>query len=244
MTSQNKIRIAMWSGPRNISTAMMRSFENREDTFVIDEPFYAYYLYKTGFDHPGREDVIKAQSTKWEDIVGMIIGKIPEKKLICYQKHMVHHIVNGRNISWVKFFNNCLLIRHPKDVIISYAKQSPINGINDLGYLQQVNLFEKIKNITGKYPFVFDAKDILINPEKYLRIMCKYFKINFSKKMLSWPQGLRTTDGVWSPYWYKNVINSDSFKPYNKSIEKIPSKYKGLLEECLPHYNYLYSFKK
>ena len=244
MTSQNQIRIAMWSGPRNISTAMMRSFENREDTFVIDEPFYAYYLYKTGFDHPGREDVIKAQSTKWEDIVELIIGKIPEKKLICYQKHMVHHIVNGRNISWVKLFNNCLLIRHPKDVIISYAKQSPIKGINDLGYLQQVNLFKKIKNITGKYPFVFDAKDILINPEKYLRIMCKYFKISFSKKMLSWPRGSRTTDGVWSPYWYKNVINSDSFKPYNESIEKIPRKYKGLLEECLPHYNYLYSFKK
>ena len=150
MASQNQIRIAMWSGPRNISTAMMRSFENREDTFVIDEPFYAYYLYKTGFDHPGREDVLKAQSTKWEDVVKLIIGKIPEKKLIWYQKHMVHHIVNGRNISWVKFFNNCLLIRHPKDVIISYAKQSPINGINDLGYLQQVNLFKKIKNITGK----------------------------------------------------------------------------------------------
>ena len=139
MTSQNEIRIAMWSGPRNISTAMMRSFENREDTFVIDEPFYAYYLYKTGFNHPGREDVIKAQSTKWEDIVELIIGKIPEKKLICYQKHMVHHIVNGRNIAWVKFFNNCLLIRHPKDVIISYAKQSPINGINDLGYIQPVS---------------------------------------------------------------------------------------------------------
>ena len=185
MTSQNQIRIAMWSGPRNISTAMMRSFENREDTFVIDEPFYAYYLYKTGFDHPGREDVIKAQSTKWEDIVELIIGKIPEKKLICYQKHMVHHIVNGRNIAWVKLFNNCLLIRHPKDVIISYAKQSPIKGINDLGYIQQVDLFKKIKNITGKYPFVFDAKDILKNPEKYLRIMCKYFKISFSKKCLA-----------------------------------------------------------
>ena len=98
MTSQNQIRIAMWSGPRNISTAMMRSFENREDTFVIDEPFYAYYLYKTGFDHPGREDVIKAQSTKWEDIVELIIGKIPEKKLICYQKHMVHHIENEQEM--------------------------------------------------------------------------------------------------------------------------------------------------
>ena len=144
MTSQNQIRIAMWSGPRNISTAMIRSFGNRKDTFVIDEPFYAYYLSKTGFDHPGREDVLKSQSTKWKDIVNLIIGDIPDKKLIWYQKHMVHHISNNRNIGWVKFFNNCFLIRHPKDVIISFAKQSPINGINDLGYIQQVNLFKKI----------------------------------------------------------------------------------------------------
>jgi len=244
MISQNQIRIAMWSGPRNISTAMMRSFENRKDTFVIDEPFYAYYLSKTGFDHPGREDVLKSQSTKWKDVVNLIIGDIPDKKLIWYQKHMVHHISNNRDIGWVKFFNNCFLIRHPKDVIISFAKQSPINGINDLGYIQQVNLFKKINNITGKYPLVFDAKDILTDPENYLRMICQYFKISFSKKMLNWPKGLRVTDGIWSPYWYKNVINSNSFNPYKKSLESIPNQYKNLLDECLPYYDYLYSFKK
>ena len=135
------MRIACWSGPRNISTALMRSWSSRQDSFVSDEPFYAYYLYKTGFDHPGREEVIKSQSTKWEDIVELIIGKIPEKKLIWYQKHMVHHIVNGRNIAWVKLFNNCLLIRHPKDVIMSFGKKFKLSSSTQLGYHQQKYIY-------------------------------------------------------------------------------------------------------
>ncbi len=244
MNSQNQIRIAMWSGPRNISTAMMRSFENRDDTDVIDEPFYAYYLSKTGLNHPGRKEVLESQSTDWENVVNLITGGTPEGKMIYYQKHMVHHIIEDNDIGWVKFFNNFFLLRHPKEVIISYAKQNIIAGINDLGYLHQIKLFNKIKNITGKYPVVFNAKDILSEPEKYLRKMCKYLKINFSNKMLCWPKGPRKTDGVWSPYWYKNVINSTSFKPYKISNESVPEEYKSLLEECLPHYNYLNSYKK
>ena len=157
---------------------------------------------------------------------------------------MVHHIENEKNIDWLKDFHNCFLIRHPKEVIISYAKQAQINEITDLGYIQQVKLFKKIKTITGKTPLVFDAKDILINPEKYLKRMCENFNISFSNKMLKWPKGKRKTDGVWSPYWYKNVINSNSFLPYKNSKEEIPSKYKNLLKECLSCYNYLRSFKK
>ena len=244
MISRNKIRIAMWSGPRNISTAMMRSFENREDTFVIDEPFYAFYLSHSGFNHPGKEEVLKSQSTNWDEVVKLITGDIPDKKFIWYQKHMVHHIANEKDIDWLKNFHNCFLIRNPKEVIISYAKQTPINEITDLGFVQQVSLFKKIKTFTGKTPFVFDAKDILINPEKYLKKMCEYFNINFSSKMIKWPKGERNTDGVWSPYWYKNVINSDSFFPYKDSKEEVPSKYKNLLNECLSYYDYLRSYKK
>ena len=244
MISQNKIRIAMWSGPRNISTAMMRSFENREDTFVIDEPFYAYYLSHSGLNHPGKEKVLKSQSTDWDEVVRLITGDIPDNKSIWYQKHMVHHMSIKKNIDWVKNFHNCFLIRHPKEVIISYAKQAPINGITDLGFIQQVNLFKKIKVLIGKNPFVFDSKDILISPEKYLKKMCEYFNINFSSKMLKWPKGERITDGVWSPYWYKNVINSNSFFHYKDSEEQIPSKYKHMLSECLSYYDYLRSFKK
>ena len=109
MVSQNKIRIAMWSGPRNISTAMMRSFENREDTYVVDEPFYAYYLSHSGLDHPGKEEILKSQSTNWDEVVQLITGDIPDNKLIWYQKHMVHHMSNKRNIDWVKNFQNCLI---------------------------------------------------------------------------------------------------------------------------------------
>ena len=243
MDFEKQIRIAMWSGPRNISTAMMRSFENRDDAVVIDEPFYAYYLSKTGLDHPGKEKVLKSQSTNWDNVVSLINGNIPNEKMIWYQKHMVHHIIDDKDIRWVRSFNNFFLIRHPEEVIISYSKQSKISGINDLGFLHQINLFKKIKNITGEYPIVFDAKDILSDPESYLRKMCEYLNISFSNKMLSWPKGPRETDGVWSPYWYKNVIESTSFKPYKASNEQIPKEYYNLLEECLQHYNYLNSFK-
>ena len=243
MDPKNQIRIAMWSGPRNISTAMMRSFENRDDAVVIDEPFYAYYLSQTDLDHPGKEKVLKSQSTNWDHVVRLINEDIPNGKMIWYQKHMVHHILEDKDIEWVKFFNNFFLIRHPQEVIISYLKQSKIEGINDLGFLHQMNLFKKIKNITGEYPVVFDAKDILSDPEKYLRKMCKYLNISFSNKMLNWPKGSRETDGVWSSYWYKNVIESTSFKPYKVSNEKVPKEYNNLLEECLQYYNYLNSFK-
>ena len=238
------LRIAMWSGPRNISTAMMRSFSSRSDTYVSDEPFYANYLMRTGIDHPGREEIIKSYDTDYDSVISDLQNDIPDNKSIWYQKHMVHHIADDKNIDWVKDFQNCFLIRHPKEVIISYAKQTPISGITDLGFVQQVNLFKKIKTLTGKAPFVFDAKDILINPEKHLKKMCEYFSINFSSKMLKWPKGDRSTDGVWSPYWYKNVINSNSFFPYKSSQEKVPLKYKNLLKECLPHYDYLRSLKK
>ena len=243
MDSKDQIRIAMWSGPRNISTAMMRSFENRDDTSVVDEPFYAYYLSQTGLDHPGRKEVLESQSTNWDNVVNLITGDIPNNKMIWYQKHMVHHIIDDKDIEWVKYFNNLFLIRHPKEVIISYSKQSPIDGIKDLGYPQQINLFNKIKNITGDYPAIFNSKDILCNPGKSLRVMCKHLKINFSNNMLDWPKGARKTDGVWYPYWYKNVIKSSSFKPYKKSNESLPKEYNNLLEECLQCYDYLNSFK-
>ena len=241
---KNQKKIAMWSGPRNISTAMMRSFENREDTYVIDEPFYAYYLKKTNLNHPLRQEVINSQESRLNNVIESITGLIPNNKMIWYQKHMVHHIPRNINMDWVKSFENCFLIRHPKDVIISYSKRNSINGIGDLGYIHQKYLFQKIKKITGKYPSVFDSKDILLNPEKYLKIMCNDFKIDFSEKMLDWPKGPRETDGVWASYWYKNVMNSTSFNIYKESKKKFPPKYNYLLEECLPYYEYLYSYKK
>ena len=243
MNDRNITRIAMWSGPRNISTAMMRSFENREDTLVIDEPFYAYYLNKTGLNHPLREKVIASQSINWDEIVSQLNGEIPKEKTIFYQKHMVHHILSFDKIGWVKNFKNCLLIRHPKQVIVSYSKKSKINSINDLGFVQQVELFEEIKNLTGSYPAVIDAKDILLDPKLYLSKLCNYFDISFLEEMLSWPNGQRTSDGIWGSHWYKNVINSNGFIPYKEPEESIHQEDMQFYQDSIEHYNYLSSYK-
>ncbi len=239
MNDRNITRIAMWSGPRNISTAMMRSFENREDTFVIDEPFYAYYLNKTGLNHPLREKVIASQSKNWDEIVSQLNGEIPKEKTIFYQKHMVHHILSLDKIGFIKNYKNCLLIRHPKQVIVSYSKKSKINIINDLGFVQQVELFEQIKNLTGSYPAVIDSKDILLDPKLYLSKLCNYFDISFLEEMLSWPTGQRTSDGIWGSHWYKNVINSNGFIPYKESEESIHQDDMQFYQDSIEHYNYL-----
>ena len=243
MNDRNITRIAMWSGPRNISTAMMRSFENRKDTLVVDEPFYAYYLNETGLNHPLKEKVLASQSINWDEIVSQLNGEIPKDKTIFYQKHMVHHILSFDSISWVKNYKNCLLIRHPKQVIISYSKKSKINSINDLGFIQQVEVFEQIKNLTGSYPAVIDSKDILLEPKLYLSKLCNYFDICFLEEMLSWPTGQRTSDGIWGSHWYKNVINSNGFIPYKESEESIHQDDMQFYQDSIEHYNYLSSYK-
>ena len=233
----------MWSGPRNISTAMMRSFENRKDTIVIDEPFYAYYLKKSDLVHPGKDQILKSQSNNWYDVVDKITSELPDGATIYYQKHMAHHIFPNNDIGWVKSFKNCFLIRHPKEVIISYSKKNKIKNASDLGFIQQVQLFKKIKNITGTTPAIFDSMDILLDPKVLLKKLCKYLEIEFSNKMLKWPKGIRDTDGVWASHWYKNVINSDGFKPYNKRNEDLNINQIKLFEESMEYYNYLSSFK-
>ena len=171
MKFKNITRIAMWSGPRNISTAMMRSFENREDTKVIDEPFYAYYLKKSGLVHPGKDQILKSQSNNWHEVVEHITSELPDSATIYYQKHMAHHILPNNDMEWVKSFKNCFLIRHPKEVIISYSKKNEIKNARDLGFLQQVQLFKKIKNITGITPAIFDSMDILLAPKVLLKFI-------------------------------------------------------------------------
>ena len=159
------IRIAMWSGPRNISTALMRSFENRPDTAVIDEPFYAHYLHKTGLEHPGRDKVLVSQSINWDEVADMLVGPIPEEKPIWYQKHMAQHNLEDCDLSWTRNVTNCFLIRNPKEVILSYGKHFPIKNELLLGFIQQMDLFKYILDQTGVIPPVLDAKDILIDPK-------------------------------------------------------------------------------
>jgi len=232
--------IAMWSGPRNVSTALMRSFENRSDCFVSDEPFYSYFLYKTKLEHPLSKEIIKSGLTNYNEIIKYITGPIPSSKNIWYQKHMAHHILEGTNMDWIKNMKNCLLIRHPSDVILSYSKKNEINSIQQLGYLQQIKIYEMLNKEMGISPIIIDAQDLLRKPKKILIEMCKKLKIKFDDKMLSWPSGVRETDGIWGKHWYKQVEASTEFKPYIKTNRIISTKYQSLYDECMQYYNFLY----
>ena len=232
----------MWSGPRSISTALMRSFENRQDTFVTDEPFYAYYLKKTGIVHPFREEVIEGGNTDWNSIADEITGSIPEGKDIWYQKHMAQHNLPGKNLKWVESLQNCLLIRHPLEVISSYSKKYEISSISQLGYTQQTVLFTTLTDM-GVPLQVLDAGDVLKNPDQMLKLFCKKLGIPFYREMLTWPVGRRESDGIWGQYWYGSVEASTGFHPYNKNKGDLPSKYQDIYMACLEEYQYLYQYR-
>ena len=231
-------RIAMWSGPRNISTALMRSFENRPDTFVSDEPFYAYFLVQTGYQHPGWEEIIKSQNSNKSQIIKYLINETHKNKSVWYQKHMTHHLLDEDDYSWIKKIKNCFLIRHPKDVLLSYIQKNDLIESNDLGYPAQLRLFNYVKNSNNKI-LVIDAKNLSSNPEIILKKICKKINISFTKRMLNWPKGRRNSDGIWEKIWYKNVKYSTSFnKILNKEYE-IPKKYNQIYNECLEIYDQL-----
>ena len=176
------LRIAMWSGPRNISTAMMRSFSSRSDTYVSDEPFYANYLMRTGIDHPGREEIIESYDTDYDSVISDLQNDIPDNKSIWYQKHMAQHIDPTDNLKWTNSFLNCLLIRNPNEVIPSFLQKSSIADSDALGYSQQLRL---LQYHDYKIPTV-DAKDILLNPKSMLTKICSFFKIEFEKADFYW----------------------------------------------------------
>ena len=239
----SECRIAMWSGPRNISTALMRSFENREDCFVSDEPFYAFYLKTSGVNHPLREEVIASGEPDWNKITGYLTGTIPRNKNIWYQKHMAQHNLPGVNLDWIHSVINCLLIRDPARVVMSYAKKLEIASKEQLGFPQQMDLFEKIFKKTGKAPIILDSADILKNPRKTLQVLCEQLGIPFSEKMLAWPPGKRSTDGAWGSHWYGNVEQTTGFQPFNETAEEVPARYEKIYSECMVYYQQLYQHR-
>ena len=225
----------MWSGPRNLSTALMRSFENRDDTKVWDEPFYAYYLKETKKNHPLANEIINKYETNLEKIIDLVTA---EKDFIYFQKHMSHHIIKKIPINWITKGINCFLIRHPKEVLLSYIQKNDLIDSNDLGYPAQLRLFNYIKT-NNKKILVIDAKDLSEKPEIILKKICKKINIPFTEKMLNWPKGRRDSDGIWEKIWYKNVKSSTSFnKILNKEYE-IPKKYNHIYNECLRIYDQL-----
>jgi sulfotransferase family protein len=207
------IRIAMWSGPRNISTAMMRSFGNRSDTAVIDEPFYAAYLAATGIDHPLREESLKSQPREWCEVVKAILGPVPHNRPIFYQKHMTHHMCAEFGRDWIAQCRNAFLIRAPEDVLASYTEKRSDVTLDDIGFVQQAEIFDVEAQRLGFAPPVIDAADVLTDPRGTLSALCRALDIPFMEDMLHWPPGRRKTDGAWAPAWYDAVERSTGFAP-------------------------------
>jgi hypothetical protein len=237
------VRIAMWSGPRNISTAMMRAWGNRPDTFVIDEPFYAYYLRATGKEHPGADEIIASSNTDWANVVAQLTGPIPKARQIFFQKQMAHHLLPEVEREWLGAVTNCFLIRDPREVIASYIKKREEPALHDLGFVQQAEIFNFIRTRTGSIPPVIDAKDVLDNPERMLRLLCEAVGVEFSKSMLSWPPGLRETDGVWARHWYGEVAKTTSFQPYRPRSARVPAHLQEIYDRCRECYERLHEYR-
>lgn len=245
MVIDSTLRIAMWSGPRNISTTLMRSWESRGDTVVTDEPFYGYYLTSTGLDHPGKEEVIASQETDWRKVAKWLSGSIKEGCPVWYQKHMAHHFLPEMEINWISNLVNCFLIRRPDEVLISYTNKRKRRKVtlDEIGYRQQVEMLEFERVRTGKVPPVLDSKDILENPEKQLTLFCEKLGVPFTKKMLSWPAGRRVSDGVWSKHWYDQVELSTGFIPYSPGKIDLPDDLCELCKEANEYYDFLKSHR-
>ena len=236
------MKIACWSGPRNISTALMRSWSSRKDTYVTDEPFYAYYLKETQINHPMHEKIINHYLSDYDEIVNHLINEKPNQKNIWYQKHMAHHLVDLSKLDWIKKFENCILIRHPKEVINSYSAKNKLKSVNDLGYPQQFKIIKFLKKSSQKFN-VIDSEDLLKNPKKVLTDWCESINIKFDKSMLHWKKGHHQNDGIWWHHWYDNVINTTGFQKYQKKDISIENKYDSIYNESMEYYNYMKNIK-
>ncbi|MGH8115335.1 MAG: hypothetical protein ACREPS_09835, partial [Rhodanobacteraceae bacterium] len=237
------LRIAMWSGPRNISTAMMRAWENRGDTAVIDEPFYAHYLVETGVNHPGRDEVVAAQSTDAAQVAAMLTGAIPDGKAIWYQKHMTQHVLPDMSLDWLDHVTNCFLIREPEAVVASFTIQRPDAAAWELGFEQQARLFDHVCDRLGHAPPVIDAADVLKNPRRALSSLCANLRISFDERMLRWPTGPRSSDGVWAPHWYTAVERSTGFALYRPRQTKLTRFQQQLADSCRSSYGKLAAYR-
>ena len=233
------IRVGMWSGPRNISTAMMRAFENRPDTVVVDEPLYAAYLQRTGIDHPMREEVIASQPADLGGAVATLAAPLPPGVDVHYAKHMSHHVSRDMDLSWTLRFRNVLLIRDPVEVVASYVRARETCEPDDIGLPQQGWLLELWDEKGIDVP-ILDASDFLRAPEAHLRRLCDWLDIPFTDRMLSWRPGPRGSDGVWAPHWYAAVWESTGFQPWRPRETTLSDHDAAVAEACRPIYEALH----
>lgn len=230
------MRIAMWSGPRNLSTALMYSFDARGDCAVVDEPFYGAYLNATGIDHPMRDAVIASQSTDPVQVAAQCLGGVPPDQRIFYQKHMTMHMIPAFDRGFIKDLTNVFLIRHPARVIASYARKRESPALPDIGFVQQAELFDQVAQIQGTAPLVIDSSDIRRTPRETLSKLCAALGIPFTDKMLTWPAGPKPYDGVWAPHWYDEVWKTTGFGGDEGPLPSLSAEFGDLCETALPYY--------
>ena len=233
------LRIAMWSGPRNLSTAMMRSFGSRADTFVSDEPFYGCFLETGGVDHPMREEVIAAMDCDWHSVMATLRGAAPDGSPIWYQKQMWHHMVGPIGYDDFAGFTHAFLIREPERMIASYLRKRESAAFEDFGLERQAEFFDREADRLGKAPPVVDANDVLAAPEAVLSKLCAALGTPWDPAMLHWAPGRRETDGVWAVHWYGAVERSTGFGPPEIEPVELPPEAQRLAVRCRPYYDRL-----
>ncbi|MDT0593315.1 hypothetical protein [Glaciecola petra] len=235
-------RICMWSGPRNISTAMMRSWENRSDCEVVDEPFYAFYLAQTQSPHPMFEEVLASQPQSYDEVIkGLHADPIPKDKSICiqYEKHMTHHMIVGCDMTWTRELSHCFLIRHPAQVVNSYTNSRGVCSVDDIGIKRQFELYQEISSLSQQDIPVIDANDVLKAPKNLLQHLCEILGINFQIAMLEWSKGARKSDGVWASHWYHSVENSTGFAQYKNKHLHLNAQQQAVVDESMPYFEAL-----
>ncbi|MEQ8898276.1 MAG: HAD family hydrolase [Roseovarius sp.] len=229
------MRIAMWSGPRNLSTAMMYSFGARADFSVIDEPFYSAYLTQTGLDHPMRDEILASQPCDPKDVIARLLGPIPDGKPHFYQKHMTQHMIEGVPRDWIEEVTNVILIRHPARVAASFSAKYDNPTLADMGFTQQLDLYEQLKS-QGRTPVVVDSAEIRRDPEGMLRQLCEVIGLSWDPEMLSWAKGGHPADGVWAQHWYGTVHRSTGFAPAEGNLPDLSEDQAVLAEAAMPYY--------
>jgi hypothetical protein len=238
------LRLAMWSGPRNVSTALMRAWENRADTIVVDEPFYAHYLRATGLDHPGREETLANHESDWRRVVDALLAPLPPAMDILYQKQMSHHLLPDMGREWLGAMTHAFLIREPAPMLASLEEKLGRFDLEATGLPQQVEIFDFVERTTGRTPPVVDSADLLAAPEALLRALCDALGVTFSERMLTWPAGVRASDGAWARHWYERVWRSTGFEAAEAAASpRLTGRLAAIESRCRPMYERLHAHR-